>query len=123
MIPGGRREIEVPSMVVGDEDLEYGDFTLSEEQRRAVDSICDGEENLHYLYGVTGSGKSEVFLRVAQRMIDSGRQAIYLVPEITLTHQLARQVSQRFEGKVAILHSGMTPSQRLSAWRKSGGER
>lgn len=118
MIPGGRREIEVPSMVVGDEDLEYGDFTLSEEQRRAVDSICDGEENLHYLYGVTGSGKSEVFLRVAQRMIDSGRQAIYLVPEITLTHQLARQVSQRFEGKVAILHSGMTPSQRLSAWRK-----
>lgn len=118
MIPGGRRDVDPQALPVDEDAVEVADEQLSEEQRQAIEAICCGEHSLHYLYGVTGSGKSEVFLRIAQRVIAAGRQVIYLVPEITLTHQLARQVSRRFEGRVAILHSGMTPSQRLSAWRK-----
>lgn len=118
MIPGGRREVEPIALPIDDEIAIVADHQLSREQREAVAAILGGDSGLHYLYGVTGSGKSEVFLRVAERVIESGRQVIYLVPEITLTHQLARQVSQRFAGRVAILHSGMTPSQRLTTWRK-----
>lgn len=118
MIPGGRREMEPQALAIDEDAIDIEESQLSEDQSRAIQAITTSEQAMHYVYGVTGSGKSEVFLRVARNVIDSGRQVIYLVPEITLTHQLARQVSQRFEGKVAILHSGMTPSQRLSAWRK-----
>ncbi|HCG62794.1 MAG: primosomal protein N' [Spirochaetes bacterium GWC2_52_13] len=118
MIPSGRRDVE-PALLPMDEDsVAIGDHMLSDEQQSTLDAILASSQPMHYLYGVTGSGKSEVFLRIAENVIAQGRQVIYLVPEITLTHQLARQVSKRFAGRVAILHSGMTPSQRLSAWRK-----
>jgi primosomal protein N' (replication factor Y) len=118
MVPGGRRDTEPPMMPVDEREFAIGTDRLTEEQQHAIDAILDGRNPLHYVYGITGSGKSEVFLRVAEETIKRGRQVIYLVPEITLTHQLARQVSKRFEQNVAILHSGMTPSQRLSTWRK-----
>lgn len=118
MIPGGRRDVDPQALPIEEDVIEIASEQLSEDQKRAIEAIGTSAQRLHYVYGVTGSGKSEVFLRVAQRVIAEGRQVIYLVPEITLTHQLARQVARRFEGKVAILHSGMTPSQRLSAWRK-----
>lgn len=118
MIPGGRRDVEPPLMPVDELELAVAAEHLSEEQQLAISAILSSKKQLHYLYGITGSGKSEVFLQVAEQIILQGKQVIYLVPEITLTHQLARQVSKRFENRVAILHSGMTPSQRLSAWRK-----
>lgn len=118
MIPGGRRDVDPPLMPIDGQELAVAAEHLSEEQREAITSILSSKEQLHYLYGITGSGKSEVFLQVAEQVIQQGKQVIYLVPEITLTHQLARQVSKRFENRVAILHSGMTPSQRLTAWRK-----
>jgi len=71
-----------------------------------------------YLYGITGSGKTEVFLRAAQGMLDAGRSVIYLVPEISLTHQTARVIAARFGGASATLHSGMTPSERLAEWSR-----
>ncbi len=118
MIPSGRRDIDPPLLTVDEEEIAIESHMLSDEQQSTISAIIKSQEKLHYLYGVTGSGKSEVFLRVAEAVVARGKQVIYLVPEITLTHQLARQVSKRFEGKVAILHSGMSPSQRLSAWRK-----
>ncbi len=118
MIPSGRRDVEPPSMPVDEDSLLVSTHQLSEDQQEAITGILSSEKPVHYLYGVTGSGKSEVFLRVAEEIIRTGRQVIYLVPEITLTHQLAQQVSQRFENRVAILHSGITPSQRLTAWRR-----
>ena len=66
---------------------------------------------------MTGSGKSEVYLRRAEDVIKSGRQVLYLVPEITLSHQVSGEVYQRFNKRVAILHSALTPSQRLKVWR------
>lgn len=117
MIPGGRKEHDMP--VLGIEDLmEKREFELSEHQRHAVEEIVSGEHDLYYLYGVTGSGKTEVFLRAAEQVLKRGRSVIYLVPEISLTHQLARMVLERFKDNVAILHSALTPSQRLKEWLK-----
>ncbi|MDD4037047.1 MAG: primosomal protein N' [Sphaerochaeta sp.] len=118
MIPGGRRELGIPALEV-EEDLSFSRIEqLSDEQDAAVQAILRSEKPMYYLYGVTGSGKSEVFLRCAEAVIAQGKSVIYLVPEITLTHQLAQQVSSRFANKVAILHSALTPSQRLKEWKR-----
>ena len=72
----------------------------------------------HYLYGPTGSGKTEVFLSLAEKILETGKGVIYLVPEIGLTAQVVQAVSQRFGNTAAVLHSGLTPSQRLSEWHR-----
>ncbi|MCL2610035.1 MAG: primosomal protein N', partial [Treponema sp.] len=73
---------------------------------------------MFYLYGITGSGKTEVFLRAAAEMLRRGRSVIYLVPEISLTHQTAKLIGERFGQAAATLHSGMTPAQRLAEWAR-----
>jgi len=71
----------------------------------------------HLLHGVTGSGKTEVYLRAAEAALDAGRQALVLVPEINLTPQLEARFAQRFPGRRMVsLHSGLTPVQRLANW-------
>jgi primosomal protein N' (replication factor Y) len=69
------------------------------------------------LYGVTGSGKTEVFFRLISDALARGRQCLLLVPEIALTPQLERRLRARFPVKLAVFHSGLTASQRLGAWR------
>lgn len=118
MIPSGRVDRDPPGLIGEEAEEPIATAMLSSGQKGAIEDILKSSNHLHYLYGVTGSGKSEVFLRVAEAMIRGGKEVIYLVPEITLTHQLAQQVFKRFEGEVAILHSGLTPSQRIAAWRK-----
>ncbi len=117
MIPGGRRDSSMPAFP-HDEESPRGDLRLTAAQNQAIEHIAGSSTGFHYLFGVTGSGKTEVFLQCAERVIAAGRAVIYLVPEITLTHQLAEEVSRRFEGRVAILHSALTPSQRLAEWMK-----
>ena len=68
------------------------------------------------LHGVTGSGKTEVYLRVIEHAVAVGRQAIYLVPEIALTPQAVGAVEERFPGRVAVLHHRLTPRQRFNQW-------
>jgi len=118
MIPGGKKDSGTPALDVDEDPLTDKVDTLTEEQDRAIHEILGGNDRMFYLYGVTGSGKSEVFLRCAEAVIAQGKQVIYLVPEITLTHQLARLVSKRFGGRVAILHSALTESQRMTQWKK-----
>ena len=117
MIPGGRRDVSTPA-IDSDYAEERPDVALSEEQQHAVNMVTGSEKSMFYLYGITGSGKTEVFLRCAEKIIEQGGQVIYLVPEITLTHQLARQVLKRFENNVAILHSALTDAQRITQWRR-----
>lgn len=117
MIPNGRRDSTLNTLDF-DSDLTDSNINLSEEQTHAIEEILSGRHQCCYLYGVTGSGKTEVFLRVAEAFIARGLQVIYLVPEITLTHQLARMVTTRFDQKVAILHSALTPAQRIKEWRR-----
>ena len=92
------------------------DFTLSPGQREAVEGILKESQGLFYIHGITGSGKTEVFLTAAERLMDQGQGVIYLVPEISLTRQLTAEVDARFGPGTAILHSRLTPSQRYSEW-------
>ena len=100
------------------ETATYMAHELSLEQQDALSQIVAGDGDYFYLYGITGSGKSEVFLQAAKAVIAKGKSVIYLVPEIALTHQLINDVFTRFEGKVALLHSSLTPSQRLKEWHR-----
>lgn len=130
MLPSGRREKEAGGFSFSDDVADYTAHTLSNEQKIAVDGILGVGENgevlqggvkagnIHYLYGSTGSGKTEVFLKVAEEKINAGKGVIYLVPEIGLTHQVIEAVVLRFGDMVAVLHSGLTGSQRLEQWRR-----
>ena len=118
MIPGGKKESIIPAMSMEADDEVGVVSQLTSEQASAIETISRAEYPMYYLYGVTGSGKSEVFLRSAEHVIAQGRQVIYLVPEITLTFQLAKMVQKRFADRVAILHSALTDSQRLAEWMR-----
>jgi primosomal protein N' (replication factor Y) len=92
---------------------------LTEEQAKAVEEICAslGTFRAYLLHGITGSGKTEVYLRAIAAAIAAGGQALLLVPEIALTPQLEATVRSRFPGvPVASLHSGLGESERCSNW-------
>lgn len=91
--------------------------TLSDAQRSAADaaSSIDGFR-CFLLHGVTGSGKTEVYLHIIERVLKKGRQVLVLVPEIGLTPQLVARFRQRFSAPIAVLHSGLTEQERLCAW-------
>jgi len=119
MIPSGRRAGDYPAFS-GEEDITAAPLDLSDEQKRALDAITapGSPSSLFYLFGITGSGKTEVFLRAAEAMLKKGRSVIYLVPEISLTHQTAEAIGKRFGSSAATIHSGMSPSARLSEWMR-----
>lgn len=121
MIPSGKRETDSSAFSFTEEFPENKTIILSEEQENAINEITkssDDNYKYHYLYGTTGSGKTEVFLQVAERILKKGKGIIYLVPEIGLTPQVIEAVTLRFGSTVAVLHSGLTPSQKLSEWNR-----
>jgi primosomal protein N' (replication factor Y) len=95
---------------------------LSDAQRAAVAAIVralDADAHASFLlHGVTGSGKTEVFLAAAEHALGRGRGALLLVPEIALTHQLLDRVRGRLGSGVAVLHSGLGPRERWAEWRR-----
>lgn len=98
-----------------------GVLNLNPEQKFAVNQVekalQKGKSSQLLLFGVTGSGKTEVYLQAAQTAIASGRGVIVLVPEIALTRQLVDIFSARIEG-IAVLHSGMSAGERYDEWRR-----
>lgn len=92
--------------------------TLTEEQRQVVESIDINGYSKNLIYGVTGSGKTEVYLRLIKKVLDSGKNAIVLVPEISLTPQITNRFLARFGDVVAILHSGLSLGERYDEWKK-----
>ncbi len=88
---------------------------LSPEQAAALEGISEGFSS-YLLHGVTGSGKTEVYLKLVERALAAGRQALLLVPEIGLTPQLAERLAQRFNAEIAALHSGLADGAREAAW-------
>ena len=93
---------------------------LSEEQAAAVRAIdaAAGSFTPFLLYGITGSGKTEVYLHAVEHALRRGRRALVLVPEIGLTPQLVGRLRDRFAVPVAVLHSGLNDGERLAAWRE-----
>jgi primosomal protein N' (replication factor Y) len=96
--------------------------TLTGAQRAAVAAVTaavDGAGAASFvLHGVTGSGKTEVFLAAAEHTLAAGRDVLMLVPEIALTHQLLERVRGRLRTAVAALHSGVGPRERIAEWRR-----
>ncbi|MDR1073487.1 MAG: primosomal protein N', partial [Treponema sp.] len=129
MLPSGKKTGDYPSFSSG--EMTAATLPLSEEQDAALTAITAREDAfqtpfetqfprfpLFYLYGVTGSGKTEVFLRAAEAMLKEGKSIIYLAPEISLTMQTAEAVGKRFHGIATTFHSGMSPAARFTEWMK-----
>lgn len=90
-------------------------------QRRAVEAVREALGGFHafLLEGVTGSGKTEVYIRLLQTLLASGRQALLLAPEIGLTPQLQRRLAERLDAPVITLHSALSAGERERAWRRA----
>ena len=99
------------------------DLILTDEQKNAYQTICDAIEDHLYseflLFGVTGSGKTEVYLQLIEKILQDGKTSIMLVPEISLTPQTVDRFISRFgEEKIAILHSKLSVGERYDQWNK-----
>ncbi|MCX7682287.1 MAG: primosomal protein N' [Anaerolineae bacterium] len=96
---------------------------LTSDQERVWQVIASAigkqERAIFLLHGVTGSGKTEIYLRAVAEVIAQGRQAIVLVPEIALTPQMAHRFGARFGRRIAILHSGLSDGERYDTWRRA----
>ncbi len=90
--------------------------TLTPDQRRAVDTIDEDPRTVQLVHGVTGSGKTEIYLTLIAEQLEKGRSSIFLVPEISLTPQMLAQLRARFGKNAAILHSGLSAGERFDEW-------
>ena len=100
---------------------EKTDFSLTAEQEKVLHSIQSafhtGEKEA-LLFGVTGSGKTEVYLRLMEEVIEQGKEVIFLIPEISLSFQTRSRIERRFPGMVAVLHSRMSEGERAESMEK-----
>ncbi len=104
-------------------DCTNKDIKLTDRQKYAVQSVINSEKSVSLIYGVTGSGKTEVYLSLINDCINQGKSAIMLVPEIALTPQMLKQLRARFGDFAAILHSGLSAGERFDEWwRLRNGE-
>lgn len=98
-------------------------LTLTPHQKHALETLLpalrEGRFRAFLLYGVTGSGKTEVYLRAATETLRMGRTVLFLVPEIALTVQLTQAFRERFGESVAVLHSQLSPSERYAQWLRA----
>ncbi|KML46635.1 primosomal protein N' [Cytobacillus firmus] len=119
----GQKDVEIYRNPFGDREFERTEpLSLTEEQRKAIipilNSIEDNRHETFLLYGVTGSGKTEVYLQSIQRVLEDGKEAIVLVPEISLTPQMVKRFKGRFGDQVAVMHSGLSAGEKYDEWRK-----
>ncbi|MFD2208773.1 primosomal protein N' [Virgibacillus halophilus] len=95
---------------------------LTAQQRAAIDPInrciSADEHDIFLLHGITGSGKTEIYLQAIQKVIDKGMEAIVLVPEISLTPQMVDRFKGRFGSDVAVMHSALSSGEKYDEWRK-----
>ena len=90
--------------------------TLTPDQKRAVETVETDERTVQLLHGVTGSGKTEIYLTLIAKCLQEGKSSIFLVPEISLTPQMLAQLRSRFGKNAAILHSGLSAGERFDEW-------
>ena len=96
----------------------YHVVELNQEQQQAVDKVVLDKFKAYLLYGVTGSGKTEVYMELIDKVIKTGKTAIMLVPEISLTPQIVDRFVTRFGSDIAILHSGLSEVEKYDEYRK-----
>ncbi len=118
MLPSARRERQEVPDEFDEVELSRTPLVLTSGQRAALEGILADPQGMFYLYGPTGTGKTEVFLQLAEATLAQGRGVLYLVPEIALTRQVEQDVRARFGARCAIIHSRLTPSHKLAEWRR-----
>ena len=91
---------------------------LSEEQQAAINEFNGSNDDVYLLEGVTGSGKTEVYLTLSEQVLNQGKSVLFLVPEISLTPMMMEYFIKRFKNNVAILHSELTPAEKYDEYRK-----
>ncbi|GAA3634666.1 primosomal protein N' [Lactobacillus hamsteri] len=105
-----------------DDEVKDKKVILNDEQQYALDQVAESIKNkqakTYLLEGITGSGKTEVYLHAISKTLSDGRNALMLVPEISLTPQMVRQVKARFGENVAVLHSGLSDGELYDEWRR-----
>ena len=110
-----------PVSVVDKEDAKH--LMLSDEQQEIIDSVLEderkGESGSYLIQGITGSGKTEVYLGITEGMVAAGKQVIVLIPEIALTYQTLIRFYRRFGERVTVLHSGLSAGERYDQYRRA----
>jgi len=96
------------------------DFEFSIAQQEASDAVAKSfeEKNVCLLHGVTGSGKTQVYVKLMEQYFNAGKQVLYLLPEIALTAQIIRRLQKHFGGNIAIYHSKFNDNERIELWNK-----
>ncbi len=102
--------------VLDDKVASYDKLELNEEQEAAFRTIKNSEDKLFLLHGITGSGKTELYLQLVEDELKRGKRSIILVPEISLTPQTIERFQGRFGRKIAVLHSKLSLSERADQW-------
>ncbi len=104
-------------------DLDIVKKKLTDEQSSVVNSVIDSNPSTYLLYGVTGSGKTEVYMEIIDHYLNLGKTSIVLVPEISLTPQMINRFSERFGNRIAAIHSGLSDGEKYDEYRRiSRGE-
>lgn len=100
------------------------EIVLNDEQNKIIKDVTknyrNGVFNEHLIYGVTGSGKTEVYLKIIEEVINDGKQVIVLIPEIALTHQTVIRLKEKFADNIAIIHSRMSEGDKYIQYKKCG---
>ena len=91
---------------------------LTEEQESVVNSVINSNSNTYLIHGVTGSGKTEVYMSIIEHYLSLGKNCIVLVPEISLTPQMVNRFQNRFGDKIAAIHSALSDGEKYDEWRR-----
>lgn len=113
------QEINVSRLHYEEEEAIDG-FKLSEQQQEALQSVSDqfAEKDVVLLHGVTSSGKTQIYIRLIEEMINSGRQVLYLLPEIALTTHIIERLRMYFGANIGVYHSRFNDAERVEVWQK-----
>lgn len=113
--------VEREELFGDDYNADYVRHILNDDQKKVCERLWEGikynSKKTFLLNGVTGSGKTEVYLELIDKTVSIGKNAVFLVPEISLTPQMVRQVKARFGDRVAVIHSSLTQKQRYEQWK------
>ena len=103
---------------INNHQIQENNIKLNETQQKAVDSVNLNENNTYLLHGVTGSGKTEVYVELIKKVVKLGKSALMLVPEISLTTQIVNRFYDKFGDDVAIFHSGLSDGEKYDEYLK-----
>ena len=116
-----KQSIEISRLKLGKQSDQVENIQLNSEQQLCFDNIVSnlGTTPIHLIYGVTGSGKTEIYIKLIDRAIKQGGQVLYLIPEIAITTQLIKRLEKYFGGKVAVYNSKFSTMERAEIWQRT----